>query len=75
MVLITDHSLLKTCDPVVVYSKLMKVVDKKESWENFNKNQPLMKFIAKQNDTANMNEDEEKKFYEGVYECPLFKKD
>ena len=52
----------------------MKVVDKKESWENFNKNQQLMKFIAKQNDTANMNEDEEKKFYEGVYECPLFKK-
>ena len=74
MVIITDPSLLNTCDPVVVYSKLMKVVDKKGSWENFNKNQQLMKFIAKQNDTANMNEDEENKFYEGVYECPLFKK-
>ena len=34
-----------------------------------------MKLIAEQNHTANMNKDEEKKFYEGVYKCPLFKKD
>ena len=34
-----------------------------------------MKFIAKQYHTANRNENEAKKFYEGVYGCPLFKKE
>ena len=53
----------------------MKAVDEKVSLKNFEKNKPLMKLIAKQNYTANMNEDEVKNFYAGVYECLLFKKD
>ena len=70
-----DHSLLNTCDPNVVYTNLMIAVDKRGSLENFKKNEPLMKLIAEQNYTANINEEEAKKFYEGVYRCPLFKKD
>ena len=72
--LFADHSLPNTCDPDDVYINLMKAVNKKGSLENFRKNKPLMKLIAEQNHTANMNKDEEKKFYEGVYKCPLFKK-
>ena len=53
----------------------MIAVDKKGSLENFKKNEPLMKLIAEQNYTANINQEEAKKFYEGVYRCPLFKKD
>ena len=70
-----DHSLLNTCDLDLVYTNLMMAVDKKGSLENFRKNKPLMKLISEQNHTANMNKDEEKKFYEGVYKCPLFKND
>ena len=69
----------KKLDPNRVYRNLMKVVKKKQTFENFQqnyrRNKALMKFIAEETEVASMNESEEAEFYSGLYKGVLFKRD